>query len=146
MIETVFIDDVSKDSTLQVIKELRESDIRVKYSSLSRNFGKEAAIFAGLEKSLGEYVVIMDADLQDHPSLLIDMFKAVTVEGYDSAATRRINRYGEPKIRFIFARLFYKIINKISNKELVEGARDFRLMKRQMVNAILEMRYSIIMH
>jgi len=140
VIEMLFVDDGSKDCTLMIVKKLRNNDIRVKYLSFSRNFGKEAAIFAGLEKSLGEYVAIIDADLQDPPSLLMDMLKAVTIEGYDSAATRRVNRDGEPKIRSIFAKLFYKIINKISNNELVDGARDFRLMKRQMVNAILEMR------
>ncbi len=139
-LEILFIDDGSKDRTLEVIKKIKSVERRVKYISFSRNFGKEAAIYAGLEQSSGDYVTIMDADLQDPPSLLMDMYKAVTEEGYDTAATRRTTRVGEPKIRSFFARKFYKIINKISETELVDGARDFRIMTRQVVQAILNMK------
>lgn len=137
--EMIFIDDGSKDKTLDVVKKLREKDKRVRYVSFSRNFGKEAGIYAGLDKSKGDYVVIMDADLQDPPSLLPEMYKAVTEEGFDSAATRRVNRKGEPPIRSFFARMFYKLMNKISRTEIVDGARDYRIMTRTMVNAILDM-------
>lgn len=137
--ELLFIDDGSKDKTLDVLRELNGKDERVRYVSFSRNFGKEAGIYAGLDNSKGDYVVIMDADLQDPPSLLPDMYKAVTVEGYDSAATRRVTRKGEPVIRSFFARMFYKIMGKISKTEIVDGARDYRIMTRQMVNAILSM-------
>jgi glycosyltransferase involved in cell wall biosynthesis len=138
--EFIFVDDGSQDLTLQLAKDLRKSDSRVKYVSFSRNFGKEAAIFAGLEKSSGDYVVIMDADLQDPPSFLMEMYKAVAEEGYDSAATRRTTRDGEPVIRSFFARQYYRLIRVISKTEFVDGARDYRLMTRQMVDAILEMR------
>lgn len=137
--ELLFIDDGSKDNTLKVIKDLRGEDDRVRYVSFSRNFGKEAGIYAGLDNSKGDYVVIMDADLQDPPSLLPDMYKAVTEEGYDSAATRRVTRKGEPPIRSFFARMFYKLMNKISRTEIVDGARDYRIMTRTMVDAILAM-------
>lgn len=137
--EYLFIDDGSKDNTLKVVKSLREKDNRVRYISFSRNFGKEAGIYAGLDNAKGDYVVIMDADLQDPPSLLIDMFKALKEEGFDSAATRRVNRKGEPPIRSFFARMFYKIMNKISRTEIVDGARDYRIMTRKMVDAILSM-------
>lgn len=137
--EMLFIDDGSKDKTLEVLRRYNAKDPRVRYVSFSRNFGKEAGIYAGLDNAKGDYVVIMDADLQDPPSLLPEMFKAVTVEGYDSAATRRVSRKGEPPIRSFFARMFYKIMQKISKTEIVDGARDYRIMTRQMVDAILSM-------
>lgn len=138
--EYLFIDDGSKDDTLTIIKQLADQDDRVKYVSFSRNFGKEAGIFAGLEHAKGDYVAMMDADLQDPPSLLPQMVQIVQQEGYDSVATRRVDRKGEPPIRSFFARLFYKIINRISDADIVDGARDYRLMNRKMVNAILDMR------
>lgn len=137
--ELLFIDDGSKDNTLNVLKELRKDDESVHYVSFSRNFGKEAGIYAGLKKSTGDYVVIMDCDLQDPPSLLADMYRAVTIEGYDSAATRRVTRKGEPPIRSFFARCFYRFMGKISKTEFVDGARDYRIMSRTMVNAILSL-------
>ena len=137
--EMLFIDDGSKDKTLKVLREYNEKDKRVRYVSFSRNFGKEAGIYAGLDNAKGDYVVIMDADLQDPPSLLPEMFKAVTEEGFDSAATRRVTRKGEPVIRSFFARMFYKLTARISKTEIVDGARDYRIMTRQMVNAILSM-------
>lgn len=136
--EFIFIDDGSTDSTIQMLKLLAQKDSRVKYISFSRNFGKEAAIYAGLVKSKGDYVVLMDADLQDPPSLLPEMYSYIQ-KGYDSVATRRVTRKGEPPIRSFFARLFYKIINKISNADIVDGARDYRLMNRKMVSSILSM-------
>lgn len=138
--ELLFIDDGSVDDTLQVIKKLRETDKRVRYVSFSRNFGKEAAIYAGIEKSKGDYVVLMDADLQDPPALLPEMYAAIVEEGYDSVATRRTTRKGEPVIRSFFARCFYKLINKMSKTEIVDGARDYRIMTRQMADAILQMK------
>ena len=137
--EMLFIDDGSKDKTLEVLREYNEKDKRVRYVSFSRNFGKEAGIYAGLDNAKGDYVVIMDADLQDPPSLLPEMFKAVTIEGFDSAATRRVTRKGEPVIRSFFARMFYKLMARISKTEIVDGARDYRIMTRQMVDAILSM-------
>lgn len=137
--EFLFIDDGSKDNTLKVMKNLAKIDSRVKYLSFSRNFGKESAIYAGFSKATGDYVVMMDADLQDAPSLLPEMFKAVSEEGYDSAAARRVTRKGESPIRSFFARTFYKLMNKISDTEIVDGARDYRLMNRKFVNAILSM-------
>ena len=137
--EMLFIDDGSKDKTLKVLREYNERDKRVRYVSFSRNFGKEAGIYAGLDNAKGDYVVIMDADLQDPPSLLPEMFKAVTEEGFDSAATRRVTRKGEPVIRSFFARMFYKLMARISKTEIVDGARDYRIMTRQMVDAILSM-------
>ena len=137
--EMLFINDGSKDRTLEVLREYSAKDNRVHYVSFSRNFGKEAGIYAGLDNAKGDYVVIMDADLQDPPSLLPDMYRAVTVEGYDSAATRRVTRKGEPPIRSFFARMFYRIMGKISKTEIVDGARDYRIMTRQMVDAILSM-------
>ena len=137
--EFIFVNDGSEDKTLSVIKQLSENDSRVKYISFSRNFGKEAAIFAGFQNSTGDYVVLMDADLQDPPRLLPEMYKAIVEEGYDSVATRRVTRKGEPPIRSFFARMFYKIINKISDADIVDGARDYRLMKRSMINAIISM-------
>ena len=137
--EMLFIDDGSKDKTLKVLREYNEKDKRVRYVSFSRNFGKEAGIYAGLDNAKGDYVVIMDADLQDPPSLLPEMFKAVTEEGFDSAATRRVTRKGEPVIRSFFARMFYKLMARISKTEIVDGARDYRIITRQMVDAILSM-------
>ena len=138
-IELLYIDDGSKDKTLEVLKELRKKDASVHYVSFSRNFGKEAAIYAGLSKAKGDYVVIMDADLQDPPALLPDMYRAVTEEGYDSAATRRVTRKGEPPIRSFFARCFYRLMGKICKTEFVDGARDYRIMTKQMLEAILSM-------
>lgn len=137
--EILFVDDGSTDNTMGVIKSLREKDEGVRYVSFSRNFGKEAALYAGFQKSKGDYVVCMDADLQDPPALLLDMFKAIVEEGYDSAATRRVTRKGEPPIRSFFARMFYKMMRKISKTEFVDGARDYRIMTRQMVDAVLSM-------
>lgn len=139
-IELLFVDDGSHDKTVERVKELRRKDGRVHYISFSRNFGKEAAMFAGLEKARGDYVVLMDVDLQDPPALLPDMLRAIRDEGYDSVATRRVNRKGEPPIRSLFARAFYKLMKKISKTEMMDGARDYRLMTRQMVNSILELR------
>lgn len=136
--EFVFVDDGSVDNTLQQLKELQSSDSRVKYLSFSRNFGKESAIYAGLKNSSGDYVAIMDADLQDPPSLIKEMHHIIVNEGYDCAATRRATRDGEPRVRSFFARRFYRIINRISSIELVDGERDFRLMTRQMVDSILQ--------
>ena len=136
--EFLFVNDGSKDDTLKVLRELSKKDERVKYISFSRNFGKESAMYAGLKEAAGDYVAIMDADLQDPPALLPEMFDTLEKGEYDCVATRRVTRKGESKIRSFFARLFYKIMNLISNKEVVDGARDFRLMSRQMVNAILE--------
>lgn len=138
--ELLFIDDGSKDRTLEVIKGFKEKDDRVHYVSFSRNFGKEAGIYAGLENSHGDYVVIMDADLQDPPSLLPEMYKALTEEGYDSAATRRVTRKGEPPLRSFFARQFYKIMNKTTDLQIMDGARDYRIMTRTMVNAVLDLK------
>ncbi|MCR4896393.1 MAG: glycosyltransferase family 2 protein [Lachnospiraceae bacterium] len=137
-LELLFIDDGSTDSTVTKIRELHDRDERVHLISFSRNFGKEAAMYAGLQNAKGEYVVIMDVDLQDPPSLLPEMFEGLK-EGYDSVATRRVNRKGEPPIRSFFARRFYRIMRKISQTEMMDGARDYRLMTRQMVDAILSM-------
>lgn len=138
--ELLFINDGSKDNTLQVIKQLADNDERVRYVSFSRNFGKEAAMYAGFENSTGDYVCLMDADLQDPPKLLPEMVKAIEEEGYDSVATRRVTRQGEPPIRSFFARMFYKMMNRISDTELMDGARDYRLMTRQFVNSLLDMK------
>lgn len=135
--EFIFVDDGSKDKTLSIARELHKQDARVRYISFSRNFGKEAGILAGLEASKGDYVAMMDADLQDPPALLPQMLDALLEEDYDCAATRRTNRKGEPPIRSFFARMFYKIINRLSDADIVDGARDYRLMRRRMVDAIL---------
>lgn len=137
--EMLFIDDGSKDGTLALIQQLTEKDEHVRYVSFSRNFGKEAAMYAGFSNVVGEYVAVMDADLQDPPSLLPDMLRMIQEEGYDSVATRRVTRKGEPVIKSFFARMFYRIINRISDADIADGARDFRLMKRQMVDVIVEM-------
>ncbi|MDQ5983118.1 MAG: putative glycosyltransferase CsbB [Eubacteriales bacterium SKADARSKE-1] len=138
--EIVFIDDGSLDKTLLIIKSLSEKDERIKYISFSRNFGKEAAIYAGLKKAKGEFVAIIDADLQDPPKLLLDMYNGIVNEDYDCIATQRVTRQGEPHIRSFFTRCFYSLINKISKTEIVNGARDYRLMTRQVVNSILSLR------
>lgn len=138
-LELLYINDGSKDGTLEVIRKLARKDHRVKYISFSRNFGKEAAIYAGLQNASGDLIAIMDADLQDPPSLLPQMYRAIIEEGYDSAAARRVNRKGEPPIRSWFARLFYRVMNRISKTEIVDGARDFRLMNRKYVDALLQM-------
>lgn len=136
--ELVFVNDGSKDKTLEILKDLSKTDKRVKYVSFSRNFGKEAAMLAGLENVSGDYVAIMDADLQDPPELLEKMYAGIK-EGYDCVGLRRVNRKGDPVIRSFFADLYYKIINMISKVPIVNGARDFRLMTRQMVDSILRL-------
>jgi len=138
--EVIFVDDGSRDKTLELLRQLAGKDKRVKYLSFSRNFGKEAAMYAGLSHAKGDYAAVMDADLQDPPALLEQMYHAVTQEGYDSAATRRVTRKGEPPIRSFFARMFYRIINKMTDVEIVDGARDFRLMNRKYLNALLELK------
>ncbi len=138
-LEILYVDDGSGDNTVMEVKKLREKDERVHLVSFSRNFGKEAAMFAGLENSRGDYVVMMDVDLQDPPALLPEMFSYME-QGYDSVATRRVSRKGEPPVRSFFARMFYRLMKKISKTEIMDGARDYRLMTRQMVDAILAMR------
>ena len=138
--EYLFINDGSKDKTINVLRELAKRDERVKYVSFSKNFGKEAAMYAGLEKSSGDYIAVMDVDLQDPPELLVQMFQDLESGEYDCVATRRVSRKGEPPIRSLFAKLFYSMINKISKTEIVDGARDYCLMTRQMVDAILEVK------
>lgn len=138
--ELLFVDDGSCDGTLKVLKELAQKDSGVRYISFSRNFGKEAALYAGLQNAGGDYAVTMDVDLQDPPSLIPEMYKVIQQGEYDSVATRRVTRKGEPKIRSFFARKFYQIINKMSDADIVDGARDFRFMKRSMVDAILSMK------
>ena len=137
--EILLINDGSTDTTLSVMKEICDTDSHYKYISFSRNFGKEAAMYAGFCNSDGDYAAIMDADMQDPPALLPDMLHCLETEDYDSVATRRVSRIGEPKIRSFFARNFYKLINKISDADVVDGARDFRLMKREMVDSIVAM-------
>ena len=137
--EFVLVDDGSKDDTLAVMQQLAQKDEKVKYLSFSRNFGKESAMYAGLENATGDYVVLMDADLQDPPALLGRMVMEIEENGYDCVGTRRVTRKGEPPIRSFFARMFYKLINKISRTEIVDGARDFRMMKREMVDAVVKM-------
>lgn len=137
-LEILFIDDGSKDGTVEAIKNLKKDDDCVRMLSFSRNFGKEAAMYAGLENSKGDYVVIMDVDLQDPPSLLPQMYMLIQ-EGFDSVATRRVTRKGEPPIRSFFARCFYRLMKRISKTEIMDGARDYRMMTRQMVDAILQM-------
>jgi len=136
--EILFVNDGSKDRTLDELKVLAEKDGNVKYLSFSRNFGKEAAMLAGMRHSAGDLIAIMDADLQDPPALIPQMIEAIEKEHYDSVATRRVSRKGEPPLRSLFAKMFYKIINKLSDADIVDGARDYRMMTRQMVNSILE--------
>ena len=135
--QVVLVNDGSRDNTLEVMKKISADESVVKYVSFSRNFGKEAAMYAGLAHADGDYVAIMDADLQDPPEFLEEMYKAVTEEGYDCAAARRVTRKGEPPIRSFFARMFYKLMAKMSTTEVVDGARDFRLMNRKFVDALL---------
>ena len=137
--EMIFVDDGSSDQTLKILKELNQKDQRCRYLSFSRNFGKEAAIYAGLKNSEGDYVATMDVDLQDPPDMLPEMYRILTEEDYDNVATKRSTRDGEPKIRSFLSELFYKFVNRISKTEIVSGARDFRLMSRKMVDAVLEM-------
>ena len=137
--ELLFIDDGSDDCTLETIKGLAQQDSHTYYISFSRNFGKEAAMYAGFKNASGDFVAVMDADMQDPPMLLPKMVRIITEEGYDSVATRRISRDGEPLIRSFFARQFYKLINIISDTDIADGARDYRLMKRVMVDAIVSM-------
>nr|WP_282916385.1 glycosyltransferase family 2 protein [Enterococcus cecorum] len=137
--EFLFVNDGSKDKTLQKLRFLSQKDTNVRYLSFSRNFGKESALFAGLKAATGDLITVMDADLQDPPELLPEMVKAIFDEGYDCVGTRRTTRDGEPVIRSFFARMFYRIVNRIGEVEMVDGARDFRLMTRQMVDSILEL-------
>ena len=135
----LFVNDGSKDRTLSILRELAGKDERVRYLSFSRNFGKEAAMYAGFCNAKGDYVCVMDADMQDPPALLPQMLTILETGEYDSVATRRVSRDGEPPIRSFFARMFYKLINRISDADIVDAARDFRLMKREMVDAIVAM-------
>ena len=137
--ELIFVNDGSKDATLAKLKRLASLDERVHYLSFSRNFGKEAAMVAGLRHATGNYVAVMDADLQDPPAMLVEMVALIRTGEYDCIGTKRLDRKGEPPIRSFFARQFYHLINRISDTEIVDGARDFRLMTRQMVDAVLEM-------
>ena len=137
--EFIFVDDGSSDDTIKQLRTLSENDKNVHYVSFSRNFGKEAAIFAGLEKATGTYTAVMDADMQDPPSLLPQMLNALTQEGFDCAATRRSTRKNEPVIRSFFARKFYKIMQKMSDVNVVDGARDFRLMTKSYKNAVISL-------
>jgi len=137
--EFLFVNDGSKDKTLEILRKYSEEDERMRYISFSRNFGKEAAMLAGLKGSKGDYVVILDADLQHPPALIPEMYRYVSEEGYDCAATRRVTRKGESKVLSFFARSFYKLINRISDTYIVDGAQDFRFMTRQMVDSILAM-------
>ena len=138
--EILFVNDGSKDNTLNILKEFSKKNDKITYISFSRNFGKEAAMFAGFCNVSGDYVAVMDADMQDPPSLIPEMIKILESGEYDSVATRRVSRSGEPPIRSCFARTFYKLINKISDADIVDGARDFRLMKHEMVEAIVSMK------
>ena len=135
----IFIDDGSSDNTLKVLKEASSQNSNIHFISFSRNFGKEAALLAGLEEADGDFVTVMDVDLQDPPELLVEMYSKIN-DGYDIVATRRSNRIGEPIIRSFFAKLFYRIMNRVSSTEMIDGARDFRLMTRQVVDSILELK------
>lgn len=137
--ELLFVDDGSTDRTLEILRNLHETDARCRYLSFSRNFGKEAALYAGLQNAQGDYVATMDVDLQDPPGLLPEMYRIIQEEDYDSVATRRSTRTGEPRIRSFLSESFYRFINRISKTEIVNGARDYRLMKRKMVDAVLGM-------
>lgn len=138
--EFLFINDGSRDGTLNLLREYSKNDSRVNYISFSRNFGKEAGIYAGLQHAKGDYVVIMDADLQHPPALLDEMYRSLTEEDYDCVGTRRVSRKGEPRLRTLFAKMFYKLINLMTKTEIVDGAQDFQMMKRQVVDAILQMK------
>ena len=138
-LELLFVNDGSKDGSLEEMKHLSEADPRVKYVSFSRNFGKEAAMYAGLSYASGDYIAIMDVDLQDPPALLPEMYRILTAEDYDCVATRRVTRKGEPPIRSFFARRFYGLMHRLSKTEIVDGARDYRLMTRQFVDELLRL-------
>ena len=138
-LELLFVNDGSKDGSLEEMKHLSEADPRVKYVSFSRNFGKEAAMYAGLSYASGDYIAIMDVDLQDPPALLPEMYRILTTEDYDCVATRRVTRKGEPPIRSVFARRFYGLMHRLSKTEIVDGARDYRLMTRQFVDELLRL-------
>lgn len=137
--ELIFINDGSKDKTLEILRNLAKEDKHVRYISFSRNFGKEAGVLAGLKESRGDYIVMMDVDLQDPPHLLIEMYEELQKKEYDCVATRSVSRNGYSFIRKFFTKMYYKIINKISKTPIVDGARDFRMMTRQMVDAILSL-------
>lgn len=137
--EIIIVDDGSADGTLETAKQLAKSDDRIRYISFSRNFGKEAAMYAGLKNASGKYTAIMDADLQDPPEMLPKMYRVITEEGYDAVGTRRVTRKGEPPVRSFFARKFYKIMSRISKANMVDGARDYRLMNRKYVDALLSL-------
>ena len=137
--EIIIVDDGSTDGTLETAKQLAKSDDRIRYISFSRNFGKEAAMYAGLKNASGKYTAIMDADLQDPPEMLPEMYRVITEEGYDAVGTRRVTRKGEPPVRSFFARKFYKIMSRISKVNMVDGARDYRLMNRKYVDALLSL-------
>ena len=137
--EVIIVDDGSTDGTLETAKQLAKSDDRIRYISFSRNFGKEAAMYAGLKNASGKYTAIMDADLQDPPEMLPEMYRVITEEGYDAVGTRRVTRKGEPPVRSFFARKFYKIMSRISKANMVDGARDYRLMNRKYVDALLSL-------
>lgn len=139
-LELIFVNDGSKDKTLELIRNLSKKDKEVNYISLSRNFGKEAAMWAGLKHATGAYITIMDCDLQDPPALIPEMLRLIEEEDYDTVGTRRVTRKGEPPIRSFFARMFYKIINKMSKVEMVDGARDYRMMTRQVVDNLLTLK------
>ena len=139
-LEILLVNDGSRDHTLSLLRDYAKQYENVRYLSFSRNFGKEAAMYAGLEHARGDYVAMMDADMQDPPSLLPEMYEILQTGEYDSVATRRVSRKGEPPIRSFFARMFYKLINRISDADIVDGARDYRLMSRPMVDAILSMK------
>lgn len=139
-LELIYVLDGCRDNSLKIVKKLSNSDKRVKYISFSRNFGKEAAMWAGLNRATGDYAAVMDVDLQHPPKLIPEMLRLIKEEDYDIVGTRRITRKGEPKIRSFFAKRFYKIINKMSNVEMIDGLGDFRLMTRQVVDSILELR------
>ena len=138
-LEIIFVNDGSKDNTLEVIKDIAKKDKIIRYVSLSRNFGKEAAMYAGFKNATGDYIGVMDADLQDPPELLIDMLKYIKEEGYDSVATRRKTRKGESFFKSIFSKMYYKLIKIITKLDIVDGARNYRVMTRQMLNSVLEM-------
>ena len=139
-LELMFVNDGSKDKTLELIRNLSKKDKEANYISLSRNFGKEAAMWAGLKHSTGDYITVMDCDLQDPPTLIPEMLRLIEEEDYDVVGTRRVTRKGEPPIRSFFARMFYKIINKMSKVEMVDGARDYRMMTRQVVDNLLTLK------
>src|SRR5574344_1438991 len=137
--EIVLVNDGSKDKTIDEMRKLAKKDTRIRYISFSRNFGKEAAMYAGFKEATGDYIATMDADLQDPPSLLEDMLKYIKEEGYDSVATRRVDRKGEPFLKSIFSKMYYKLIRKITKLDIVDGARNYRLMTRKMLNSIIKM-------